>query len=117
MKNKIIYFTVVALMILALSSTALASSYRGIVPVTAYYQGSSKPAPGKWVFSESGSGYIFITSGKKAKNPFEIKLPKIEFDFPEMNLFFSQTSPPRKPVVELTNLPGPNWTPSFKVSE
>ncbi len=117
MKNRLIILTVAALIILAFSSTALASSYSGIVPVTAYYQGSSKPAPGKWTFSESSSGNIFITSGKKAKNPFEIKLPKIEFDFPEMSLSFSQTSPPKKPAIELTNLPGPNWSPSFKAAD
>ncbi len=115
MRN-VIYLTIVVLIVLVFASTAIASSSSGIVPVTAYYL-SSGTSSNTWAFSGSSSGNIFITSGKRNDKLFEIKLPEIEFEFPEINLPFYPNSQPKGPVIELTNLPRPNWSPSFKTSE
>jgi hypothetical protein len=113
MKKLTVCMIIAVFLLLLLGSTASAFRTAGVVTPQQYYSGGHMTQSGLW--SSSSGGYVFFSFGKKAQGPGIFGDNFLKIDFPQTSVQFSEwsTTPQKSPTITLTNLPGPNWSPSF----
>ncbi len=113
MKKLTVYMIIAVFLLLLVGSNVSAYRTAGIVTTQQYYSGGHMTQSGLW--SSSSGSYVFFSFGKKTQGPDIFGDHFLKIDFPQATVQFSEwsTTPQQSPTIELTNLPGADWSPSF----